>query len=236
MSCPDRASPTGKVCSACQARDTFRPCMICDGFACPRLVPSARRSCQQTHHLYLASFGGPEVKVGTASDPRRIARLVEQAPLFAVRVAAGRGPLIKQLEYRASNATSAVEGMRRARKLALLRSEMGRDEAEERVLSVLTDLLQVAGQEYAELFHAPKVLELPKIARLTRAQVSSEPVIPVEEGRRLDVNVLGAVGHVALVTDATGRFLLDLGELVGRLVDPNPPDTMRRSQVQLGLF
>ncbi|MBT3223020.1 MAG: hypothetical protein HN348_28430 [Proteobacteria bacterium] len=99
--------------------------------------------------------------MGTASDPRRIARLVEQAPLFAVRVAAGRGPLIKQLEYRASTSTSAVEGMRRARKLALLRSEMAREEAELRVMDVLADLLQVAGEDYAELFHAPKVLELP---------------------------------------------------------------------------
>ncbi|MEZ4318731.1 MAG: DUF2797 domain-containing protein [Myxococcota bacterium] len=234
--CPDRAEASGKQCPACMARDTFRPCMICDGFACPRLVPSARQACQQTHHLYLASFGGPEVKVGTASDPRRTARLVDQGPLYAVRVASGPGPRIKQLEHVASTKTQAVEGARRSRKLALLRAGTTRDEAAQRVLDVLSDVRAVAGADYDDLFHLPEVVRLPPLVDETRAKLRGEPELPVEEGARVDVHVLGAIGHVALVEEPAGRFLLDLGELVGRLVDPDPPQSQRRSQVQLGLF
>lgn len=234
--CPNSASPSGRQCTACMARDTFRPCMICDGFACPPLVPSARQACHQIHHLYLASFGGEEVKVGTASDPRKTARLHDQGPLFALRVASGPGPRIKQLEHIASTRTTAVEGMRRSRKLALLRSRMPVEEAEQRVRAVLGDVRSVAAHEYADLFIEPFPIHPPPLARQTRAQIGSEPQLPVEEGSRIDVEVLGAVGHVALVRDEAGRFLLDLGALAGRLVDPEPPATVRRSEVQLGLF
>ncbi|MCB9677592.1 MAG: DUF2797 domain-containing protein [Alphaproteobacteria bacterium] len=234
--CPDAATATGKQCPACMARDTFRPCMICDGFACPRLVPSAREACLQTHHLYLASFGGPEVKVGTASDPRKTARLVDQGPLYAVRVARGPGPRIKQLEHVASTQTTAVEGARRSRKLALLRGGMRTEEAAERVLSVLSDVRAVAGADYDDLFQLPEVVRMPTLARETREAVRGEPELPVEEGARIEVRVVGAVGHTALVEEPAGRFLLDLGELVGRLVDPDPPASTPRSRVQLGLF
>ena len=236
MPCPDAATPTGKTCPACLMRDTFRPCLICDGFACPRLVPSVRESCRQTHHLYLASFGGEEVKVGTASDPRRTARLVEQGPLFAVRIASGPGPRIKQLEHVASTKTHAVEGARRSRKLALLRGNMRSEDARERVMAVFSDVRAVAGPDYDALFHVPEVVFMPPLARETRASLRGEPELPVEEGARLEGRVTGAVGHVAVIEEPAGRFLLDLGELAGRLVDPDPPRTVRRSTVQLGLF
>ena len=210
--------------------------MICDGFACPPLVPSAREACVQTHHLYLASFGGPEVKVGTASDPRRTARLVDQGPLFAIRVASGTGPRIKQLEHVASHQTVAVEGMRRSRKLALLRGAMTAEQAEQRVMAVHASLLNVAAPDYDDLLHDPDPLRLPRLARETRASLRAEAELPIEEGCRLEGTVVGAVGHIAVLEDSEGRFVLDLGQLVGRLVDLDPPASIRRSQVQLGLF
>ena len=60
--------------------------------------------------------------------------------------------------------------------------------------------------------------------------------LPVDEGTLVDGRVVGAVGHVALIEEDVGRFLLDLGELSARLVDPEPDDALRRPRVQLGLF
>ncbi len=243
MTCPDDADltdRTGRQCFSCQQRDTFRPCLICDGFRCPKLVPSAYQSCTQDHHLYLASFGGPEVKVGTASHPRRQARLVDQGPLFAVRVAVGTGPRIKQLETIASTRTVAVEGMRRSRKMALLRGATGQSDVREAVLDVLTDLRSVCGSDYGgqydDLFVTPEVVTLPAFARQTREALQHESELPVEEGRRIEGRVVGAIGHVAVLEEPAGRVLVDLGDLVGRRVTLNPGPEVRRSTVQLGLF
>jgi hypothetical protein len=243
MACPhsaDLSDRSGKQCATCQQRDTFRPCLICDGFRCPKLVPSAYRSCTQTHHLYLASFGGPEVKVGTASHPRRDARLVDQGPLYAIRVARGEGPRIKQLEHIASTRTLAVEGMRRSRKLALLRGAVEDTDVQAAVLDVLSDLRSVCGAAYGgvydDLFVPPEVVVLPPFARETRAALAHESELPVEEGRRIEGRIVGAVGHVAVLEEPAGRVLLDLGDLVGRRVTLNPGPDVRRSSVQLGLF
>ncbi|MCO4746914.1 MAG: DUF2797 domain-containing protein [Proteobacteria bacterium] len=190
----------------------------------------------QTHHLYLASFGGSEVKVGTASDRRREARLIDQGPLFAIRVAAGTGPRIKQLEHVVSHQTAAVEGMRRSRKLALLRGVMTAEQAEERVMAAHAALIEVANPDYTDLLHDPDPLRLPRLARETRAELRAETELPIEQGCRLEGMVVGAVGHIAVLEDSEGRFVLDLGKLVGHLVDLDPPASSRRSQVQLGLF
>lgn len=209
--------------------------MICTGFDCPRLVPAALESCLQTHHLYLASFGGQEVKVGTASHHRRTARPVDQGPLFVAIVASGPGPRIKQLESVTSHETEAVEGMRRARKLSLLRGNMSTKEAEDRVMQAFS-AMRAAASDYTDLVHTPEPVAIPRLARETREMISAEAELPVEEGCRIEGNVTGAVGHVAVLEDPQARFVLDLGQLVGRLVDLDPPKSVRRSQVQLGLF
>ena len=236
MPCPEQASSSQRQCLACQRRDGFRPCMICTGFDCPRLQPTVAASCRQTHHLYLASFGGPEVKVGTASDPRRTARLIDQGPLAAARIAAGPGPRIKQMEHTLSTRTDLVEGMRRSRKLSLLAGGMTESTARERVLSAIADARGLLMESYGDLLHAPDFVTLPPLALRTRERIRHQPALPIEEGVRLDGTITGAIGHVALFEDHDGSFLLDLGELAGRLVDPNPPREQRRSTVQLSLI
>lgn len=235
--CTSGDLPRGRQCPACTARDTFRPCMICTGFDCPSLTPDMTERCHGEHHLYLASFGDGVVKVGTASRGREHDRLVEQGPAVACRIARGPGPRIKQMEHLLSTRTEMVEAVRRSRKLALLASGGRPQEARGRVLDALGSARELLGADYDDLlFDEPDWFEAPTLAVSSRAKAGGRTALPVEEGALVDAELVGAVGPIALVDDRSGRFLLDLGSLVGRHLDPEPPARLRRTTVQLGLF
>ena len=232
--CPGRRTvQRGHSCPSCQARDAFRPCMTCDGTRCPPLSPAMRRYCRQDHHLYLACFGDATIKVGTASHPRRVRRIVEQGPLFAARVAQAPGPVIKQME-RALSQGRFTETMRRARKTALLAGGMSEDEARARVLEAAAQLDgELPAWTHTHL-HPPVPVPQPALAVASRAL----PVQPLEllDDALLDGEVVGAVGHVLFLDDGDGVFALDLGALKGRMLEWEPEDDAKKPVVQLGLF
>lgn len=234
--CQTSQAPRGRQCGVCQQRDTFRPCMICDGFACPRLTPHMRARCDDVHHLYLASFGGPQVKVGTASRGREEARLVEQGPLAAVRIARGCGPRIKQMEHLLSTRTGLVEAVRRSQKLRLLSSGPDADRARDDVGAAVVVAHELLADDYAEELHPPEAFEEPALATRSRPLAVGRTVLPVQVGASVQGHVVGAVGPIALLDDDGARLLLDLGALVGHEVDLHPPDRLARPTVQLGLF
>lgn len=233
--CTSGEAPRGRQCRVCQGRDTFRPCMICTGFDCPTLTRAMTARCTDEHHLYLASFGDGVVKVGTASKGRQEARLVEQGPLVACRIARGAGPRIKQMEHLLSTRSSLVEAVRRSRKLTLLAAGGG-EQARPRVLEAVGIARDLLAEAYAAELHEPVWFEAPVLAVQSRGRAAGRTALPVEEGTRVDGKLVGAVGPIALIDDEGARFLLDLGDLVGRHVDPDPPHRLRRSTVQLGLF
>lgn len=234
LPCPDSAEVTrGLQCDACQSRDAFRPCMMCDGFRCPRLGPGMRRYCRQRHHLYLACFGDETIKVGTASEPRRRQRIVEQGPLAAARVAKAEGPRIKQMEHLLS-AEGFTENMRRSRKTALLRGHMTEVRARDLIIEAWRQLRPALPREYHALVHAPDFVQQPELAVRSRGlQVNP---LPVQEGRVYDGAVVGAVGHVVFLEDDDGQFALDVGELKGRRITFAPQGPGKKASVQLGLF
>lgn len=234
--CPGlRGLERGRQCPSCQLADTFRPCMTCDGSRCPRLVPAAQRNCRGTHHLYLADFGAPYVKVGTAADERRDARLHDQGPLAALRVAAGPGPRIKQIERFASTHTELVEAFRRDRKRNLLRSRMTPHEARERLWDALADL-QDAGPPHPDLFGVPHQVVLPELQLQTRNRITHQQELPIQPDSVVRGTVLGAVGGVVLLEEAHSQVLVDIGDLVGFPIDPDPPADLPPPRMQLGLF
>lgn len=223
----------GAQCEACQLRDAFRPCMRCDGTRCPRLSPAMRRYCRQDHHLYLACFGDETIKVGTASHPRRTARVVEQGPLAAVRVARGEGPAIKRME-RALSAGAFTETMRRDRKTQLLAGSMTEAEAFARVEAAAAELHEVLAPEHHPYLHAPERVPAPALARASRS-LSVQPVA-LEVGAVLDGEVVGAIGHVVFVRDGDGLVIaVDLGALKARVLELDPR-AGPKPVVQLGLF
>lgn len=234
--CPTRRRlDSGRQCERCLAADTFRPCMTCDGTRCPPLHPAARATCRGVHHLYLADFGGPVLKVGTAADVRRDARLHDQGPIAALRVASGPGPRIKQIERFASTHTELVEAMRKDRKRTLLRSRMGQAEALERLTDALADLMD-AGPPFPELFGVPHQVRLPTLAEATRPRIDHQTDVPVREGCVVRGDVRGAIGSVVLLEHEGHEHLLELGDLVAVTIDTAPPEDLPAPAMQLGLF
>lgn len=232
--CPDGAlAVRGTTCEACSVRDAFRPCMTCDGFRCPRLAPHVLSYCRQTHHLYLACFGDTTIKVGTASDPRREQRIVEQGPLAAVRVAAAIGPTIKQMEHLLVEAGFS-ETMSRARKTVLINTAMTVPEAQRLVLDAARSLPGVLPDGYHRHLHPPRVVEQPVFAVSSRTLPLNE--LKLDDDRVVEGQVVGAIGHVLFVEDSDGCFALDLGNLKGRWLEWDPPGPRKRPVAQLGLF
>jgi hypothetical protein len=232
--CPDRALATrGTACDACAAADAFRPCMTCDGFRCPRLSPEMASYCRQTHHLYLACFGDTTIKVGTASNPRRDQRVIEQGPLAAARIARAGGPTVKQMEHLLVEAGFS-ETMRRTRKTVLIAGSMTEPEARSLVLEAAAGLREALPSIYHRHLHAPELVAQPPLAVTSRALPLNE--LRVDDDRVVEGEVVGAVGHVLYVEDADGCFALDLGELKGRWIEWDPAGPRRRPVAQLGLF
>ncbi len=232
--CPGRRTvQRGHSCPSCQALDAFRPCMTCDGTRCPPLSPAMRRYCRQDHHLYLACFGDATIKVGTASHPRRVRRIVEQGPLYAARVARAEGPVIKQMERALSQGTF-TETMRRSRKTALLSGSMSVREAEALVLDAADHLPDDLPGWMHGYLHAPEPVPQPALAVASRA-LTVQPMEDLEDVV-LDGEVVGAVGHILFLDDGDGVFALDLGALKGRMLDWTPDAGAKKPVVQLGLF
>lgn len=231
--CPRDAEPVGRQCDECKRRDRLRPCMTCNGFRCPRLDEASAARCRSRHHLYLACFGERQLKVGTAVDARRDARIIEQGPLAAARVASGAGPEVKQMEHLLAR-RGFTEAMRRSRKTMLLGSAMEPREAERLVLAAAARLPELLPQRLHALLHPPLLVEQPELAVRSRKL----PVLPqpVQPGTQILGRVAGAVGHTLFVEDDDGVFAVDLGELVGRIVEFDPRRRARRPEVQLGLF
>lgn len=240
IACPDAAVPTGAQCDACAARDRFRPCMTCDGFRCPRLDPSSRAHCRGRHHLYLACFGDSNLKVGTAAHARRDQRVIEQGPLAAARVAAGEGPLVKQMEHLLASEGPFTERVRRSRKTALLRGAMTAEEAEDLVQEASTALRMLLPPRYHGLLHPPEPVPQPELAVRSRALLAARDgtaiALPVVPGTTIEGRVVGAVGHLIALAEPHGVFTLDLGALRSRVVVFDPEGPRRRPMVQLGLF
>jgi len=231
--CPDGAEPLSTQCGACIRRDLFRPCMICNGFRCPTLAPTQHRRCTATHHLYLACFGAEDLKVGTAANLRRDARLIEQGPLAGARVAQGPGPQIKQMEHVLSHA-GFTEAMRRSRKLALMLGGMTVAEAAARIREAANALPDILPDAYHQWLHAPHFVELPEVALRSRGMSATQ--MPIQPGRMLDGEVVGAVGHVLYLSQHDATVAVDLGALKARVIDLEPVGPRKRPEVQLGLF
>lgn len=233
--CPTRATPSGAQCIACSHREGFWLCMTCDGFQCPPLPPSTHEYCRQDHHLYLASFGGPALKVGTASHPRRDARLVEQGPLAALRVARGPGPLIKQMEALAVG-MGFVEAMRRAEKWRQFRTRTTPDQALTWLEDGAARLRRGLPAHYHALLHEePARVEQPTLQRQTSG-LSAVEMVQLRPGETLAGQVVGARGHVVVLDDGAGRVALDIGALKAWFVTLDPTDPGRAPTRQLGLF
>ncbi|MCA9569529.1 MAG: hypothetical protein KC656_16900, partial [Myxococcales bacterium] len=125
---------------------------------------------------------------------------------------------------------------RRSQKLTFLAAGGRVVEARQRVHDAMLEARGLLRHAYGDELHDVQWFDAPDLAARSRDLAAGRTELPVTEGALIDGRVVGAVGPIALVDDDAGRFLLDLGELVGRRVDPEPPARLRRPTVQLGLF
>lgn len=234
MSCPDMAVIKRYQCDACRQREGFMPCVMCNGFNCPPLKPAVEAYCRQTHHLYLASFGDNNIKVGTTSASRKYIRLLDQGPLAAAYVATAPGPTIKQMEYNVSR-LGYTEAMRRTQKRALLSSGMSENEARQLVLTALEDITRHISQVYQTYFHVPEFFERPPMAIASREFSVLDEIVP-KSGEVISGQVLAANGHTLILGEKVAPVTLDLADLKSWIIEINPLDPKPVRTKQLPLF
>jgi hypothetical protein len=234
VGCPHGREPsTGTQCEACASVDLYRPCLICDGSRCPKGPKVLRERCDAPHVLYLACFGEEQLKVGTAALHRRTARVVEQGPLAAARIARASGPTIKQMEHHLSKA-GFTETMRRAKKMALLHSSMTEEQARALVEEAAAGVPDLLPDIFHSWLHPAEFVVQPPMAAASRSFTFQE--LPVQTETVIEGDVVGAVGHVLFLEDETGCYGLDLGALKTRVIQRDPDGPRARPTVQLGLF
>ena len=91
-------------CRECQTKSGFDLCLGCNGSICQTNSNTARRFCNEEHHVYLAYFANDKLKVGTAASYRKYERLLEQGAIYSIFLAqTPNGRIARQLESRISN-------------------------------------------------------------------------------------------------------------------------------------
>ncbi|MBG6216305.1 hypothetical protein IWX75_000749 [Arthrobacter sp. CAN_A6] len=118
--CPAQAAAErGYQCGQCFARDDLR--FMHDIHRSGIAPEGLKRYLDQRHWLYVATFAGGATKVGTASDLRKRARLVEQGAVGARYVAtAENGRVVRILEDEVTLSLGLQQAVRSSAKAAAL--------------------------------------------------------------------------------------------------------------------
>jgi hypothetical protein len=118
--CADQApAERGYQCTRCFAQDDVR--FMHDIHRSGIAPAGLKRYLDQPHWLYVATFADGSSKVGTASDPRKRARLVEQGAVVAQFVAhAADGRIVRILEDEVTRTVGLQQAVRSGAKAASL--------------------------------------------------------------------------------------------------------------------
>ncbi|MBY6362755.1 DUF2797 domain-containing protein [Rhodococcoides corynebacterioides] len=227
--CPrgNRAS-SGVHCADCAAADPYRFVHIVhrQNF----LSKSLERVVLQPHWLYVATFAGGETKVGTAADPRKSARLLEQGALVGRYVArAVDGRVVRILEDAATDVAGLRQAVRASAKAAGLARPVhlaALDAANADAASFAREVLrEVAADPSTEVADdsfsvVDERWEAPTRDDVFSGRRSSYPLDPGVGTHGLDVRwgVGSAVG-AEVTADPGTVYVADLSRLRGRRVE-----------------
>jgi|HubBroStandDraft_6_1064221.scaffolds.fasta_scaffold11394_5 hypothetical protein len=232
--CPAQSAVGGTLqCSACARREGFLPCVRCKGRDCPPLPPAVRAYCTGPHHLYLACFGDSRVKVGTASAPRRAARLLEQGPLAAAYIAMADGPTIKRLEHEVA-CLGYASAVRRRQRGALLLSMMSAQTGRRHVADAYETISRRLMPSMRNQLHPLEYVPLPEWS--FDGDVAQVKEITLEPGQTLNATVLRARGSFLMIEEGGIPGLLDVAALTSHLLHMNPAVDGSPPVRQLGLL
>lgn len=218
---------TGRQCDRCRNREGFTTVHQAHVHGA-HIHPNVRTYLEQPQWLYVDIFAGAHMKVGTASEFRKHARVAEQGAVAAAFVARSTdGYSIRELEAQVSARLHLTQAVRTSRKLDALTARVGRED----LTRTLADFVASTGEELAEIgsgidgidiLDVPEFWTAPGCAELV---FDAAPLIPYPhtfEAGDHSLYLTGLAGSVAaLRIDAdpsSPHFVADLSGLVGRTV------------------
>ena len=218
--CVDQApAARSHQCGRCFAQDDVR--FMHDIHRSGIAPAGLKRYLDQPHWLYVATFADGSTKVGTASDPRKRGRLVEQGAVVAQFVAhADDGRVVRILEDEVTRSVGLQQAVRSATKAASLCAPLPLAQLERindgfalASRGLLQDGVDVEGFEVVhEEFEPPSSWSA--VLRHGGLQPYPEPLERGQHGFVLR-EVLGSSAIVAI--DGTDLlFVADLAQLKGR--------------------
>ena len=235
--CPAQA-PAGRgyQCGPCFARDEVRG--IHNSHRAAALPEPLRRYLDQPHWLYLATFADGATKIGTAANPRKQLRLIEQGAVRASYVArAVNGLTVRVLEDTVTALAGRPQAVRAGAKTAALTRpqplsalEAINAEAAGSVRALLDNIGMDGFSTVEERWEPPA-----QFATVLQTPCEPYPADPGtgEHGMIMEA-VLGATALVR-VDGESGFFAADLSRLKGRRLEAGAYRT-RVPALQTALF
>ncbi|MCC9176385.1 DUF2797 domain-containing protein [Arthrobacter sp. zg-Y750] len=216
--CPAQAAAErGYQCGQCFARDEVRG--MHNSHRTVSVPETLRRYLDQPHWLYVATFADGSTKVGTAADPRKHLRLVEQGGVRASYVArAVNGLTVRVLEDTVTSRLGLPQAVRAGAKAAALARPLAAAELDflnTEAAQDVRDLLDSTGIEgfatVEERWEPPA-----QFATVLEAACELYPCDPgTGEHGMVIVAVLGPTALVRVDGEQT-LFAADLSRLKGR--------------------
>ena len=216
--CPVQApAARGYQCGPCFARDEVRG--MHNSHRSVSVPEALRRYLDQPHWLYVATFADGSTKVGTAADPRKRLRLVEQGAVRAQYVArAGNGLTVRILEDTVTSRLGLPQAVRAGTKTAALTRPLDPGELDAlnaeaaRSARILLDQTGIEGFGIAEELWEPPA----QCAAVLAADCELYPCDPGNGEHGMTVHaVLGSTALVRVDGEDT-LFAADLSRLKGR--------------------
>jgi hypothetical protein len=215
-------------CSACFAATGFNPAF----YHAARISPQQRRRNRQPHVVYLASFGAGTLKVGITHAPRRLSRLLEQgARLGAVIASFEDADRARELEETIARSFDVAEAVRATRKRQLLATPFSANAARLELARMIEQIARLR----PEVDRHPEILELDRHYADARSFEGTLTDLSETEPPRISGRCLGMIGDILLMAEDSRRFILSIGNLLGREVRLRPQAGQNHFTGQLGL-
>ncbi|WP_049822665.1 DUF2797 domain-containing protein [Arthrobacter sp. H41] len=217
------AAERGYQCGQCFARDDLR--FMHDIHRSGIAPEGLKRYLNQRHWLYIATFAGGATKVGTASDLRKRARLVEQGAVAASYVAsAENGRVVRILEDEVTRALGLQQAVRSSAKAAALRAPLEARQLDvlnaehaDATRDLLTNGMDIGGFTVVqEVFVPPSSWSA--VLTAPQSQPYPEPLDSGEHGFTIGPMIGSCV--LATIAGTAVPFLADLSLLKGRRIEP----------------
>lgn len=229
--CPLRAALAEgalEQCSACFVATGFNPAF----YNAAQLSPQQQRRNRQPHSVYLASFGGGAVKVGMTHAARGLSRLLEQgARLGAVIAQLDDADHARELEAYIAASFDVAESVRASRKRHLLGAPFSVSAARVELARKIESIASLR----SDVAPRPEIIELDRYYAGPHRLEGTVTDLSEVEPLAISGRCLAMIGDILLVEQGKQRFMLSIGQMLGRRVRVVTTERPNRFVGQLGL-